>query len=53
LKLEEHLIESALGKDIIRSIVRLKKALPKMKSSEASSPEASSLEAISSEAEER
>ena len=45
MKLEEHLIESAPGKDIIRSIVRLKKALLKMTSSEASSPEASSSEA--------
>jgi len=53
LKLEEHLIESAPGKDIIRSIVRLMKALLKMTSSEASSPEASSSEAISPEAEER
>ena len=53
LKLEEHLIESAPGKDIIRSIVRLKKALLKMTSAEASSPEASSSKAISPEAEER
>jgi len=53
LKLEEHLIECAPRKDIIRSIVRLRKALLKMTSSEASSPEASSLEAISPEAEER
>jgi len=43
LKLEEHLIKSAPEK--IRSIVRLKKALLKMTSSEASSSEAISLEA--------
>jgi len=53
LKLEEHLIESAPGKDIIISIVCLKKALLKITSSEASSPEASSSKAISPEAEER
>jgi len=53
LKLEEHLIESAPKDDIIRSIVRLKKALMKMPSSEARSLEASSSEAISPEAEER
>ena len=53
MKLEEHLIESALEDDIIRSVVRLKKALLKMTSSEARSLEASSSEAISSEAEER
>jgi len=53
LKLEEHLTESAPEDDIIRSLVRLKKALLKMMSSEARSPEASSSEAISPEAEER
>jgi len=46
LKLEEHLIESAHEDDIIRSIVRLKKALLKMTSSKARSPVASSSEAI-------
>jgi len=53
LKLEEHLIESAPEDDIIRSVVRLKKALLKMTSSEARSLEASSSEAIAPEAEER
>jgi len=53
LKLEEHLIESSPKDDIIRSVVRLKKALLKMTSSEARSSEANSSEAISPEAEER
>ncbi len=53
MKLEEHLIESAPKDDIIRSVVRLKKALLKMTSSEARFPEASSSKAISPEAEER
>jgi len=49
LKLEEHLIESIPEE----SLVRLKKALLKMTSSEASSPEARLSEATSPEAKER
>jgi len=53
LKLEEHLIKSAPKENTIRSLVRLKKELLKMTSSEANFSEAKLSEATSSEAVER